>query len=278
MMSSGNSTTMGLTLVDRSQRTRTSSEVADDLREQLRDIAGCEITVNASDMSASMSGSDISVELTGDDYETLTAISEDLTRQIAALEDAVDVSSTVAEQVPQVEVTMNREAASQYGLTAAAVGAAVRNELSGATATTVTINNEELDVVVMGDGTAAESLDALRSMPVSTAIGGYVPLSAVAQVEVIQAPQSIQRVNQSRQVTISGDTISGNTAAMTQRINALLDQYPLPEGYTAQTAGAYEDMMDSFGDLLLALVVALGLVYFVLAAQFESFRLSLIHI
>lgn len=99
---------------------------------------------------------------------------------------------------------------------AAAVGAAVRNELSGATATTVTINNEELDVVVMGDGTAAESLDALRSMPVSTAMGGYVPLSAVAQVEVIQAPQSIQRVNQSRQVTISGDTISGNTAAMTE--------------------------------------------------------------
>lgn len=276
MMSSGNSTTMGLTLVDRSQRTRTSSEVADDLREQLRDIAGCEITVSASDMSASMSGSDISVELTGDDYETLTAIAEDLTRQIAALEDAVDVSSTVAEQVPQVEVTMNREAASQYGLTAAAVGAAVRNELSGATATTVTINNEELDVVVMGDGTAAESLDALRSMPVSTAMGGYVPLSAVAQVEVIQAPQSIQRVNQSRQVTISGDTISGNTAAMTQRINALLDQYPLPEGYTAQTAGAYEDMMDSFGDLLLALVVALGLVYFVLAAQFESFLMPVI--
>ena len=60
-------------------------------------------------------------------------------------------------------------------------------------------------MVVMGDGTAAESLDALRSMPVSTAMGGYVPLSAVAQVEVIQAPQSIQRVNQSRQVTISGD-------------------------------------------------------------------------
>lgn len=107
-------------------------------------------------------------------------------------------------------------------------------------------------------------------------MGGYVPLSAVAQVEVIQAPQSIQRVNQSRQVTISGDTISGNTAAMTERINALLDQYPLPEGYTAQTAGAYEDMMDSFGDLLLALVVALGLVYFVLAAQFESFLMPVI--
>ena len=57
--------------------------------------------------------------------------------------------------MPQVSVTINREAAAQYGLTAASIGAAVRSELTGETATTVTIDNEELDVVVMGDGAAA---------------------------------------------------------------------------------------------------------------------------
>ena len=270
------SASVSLMLVDRGDRSRSSSEIAESLRPFLQNIAGCEITASASDMTAMLGGNDISVEITGDDYRILTAIADDLLREISQLEDAVDVVSSVSEQVPQVEVTINRQAASQYGLTAASIGSAVRSELTGETATTVTINNKELDVVVKGDGSYAASLDALRSMPVSTAMGGYVPLSAVAQVEVIQAPQSIQRVNQSRQVTISGDTISGNTAAMTQRINALLDQYPLPEGYTAQTAGAYEDMMDSFGDLLLALVVALGLVYFVLAAQFESFLMPVI--
>ena len=236
-------------------------------------MAGCEITVTASDMTAMMSGSDISVNITGDDYATLALIAQDLTREIAALEDAVDVTSSLAEQVPQVEVTMNRQTAAQYGLTAASVGAAVRSELTGTTATAVTIDNKELDVVVKGDGAASASLDALRSMPVATAMGGYVPLSAVAQVEIVQAPQSIQRVDQNRQVSITGDTISGNTTEMTARINAILDAYPMPQGYTAETAGAYEDMMDSFGDLLLALLVALGLVYFVLAAQFESFLL-----
>ena len=273
MMSGSGSVTVGLMLVDRGQRDRTSSQVADDLREQLRDVAGCEITVTASDMTAMMSGSDISVNITGDDYATLALIAQDLTREIAALEDAVDVTSSLAEQVPQVEVTMNRQTAAQYGLTAASVGAAVRSELTGTTATAVTIDNKELDVVVKGDGAASASLDALRSMPVATAMGGYVPLSAVAQVEIVQAPQSIQRVDQNRQVSITGDTISGNTTEMTARINAILDAYPMPQGYTAETAGAYEDMMDSFGDLLLALLVALGLVYFVLAAQFESFLL-----
>lgn len=270
------SASVTLNLVDRGDRKRSSSEVADSLRAPLADIAGCEITVSASDMTAMMGGSDISVEITGDDYDTLTMIAGDLIKEIEKLEDAVDVTSTVSEQVPQVEVTMNREAASQYGLTAAQVGAAVRSELTGSTATTVTIDNKDLDVVVKGDGSAAASLDALRSMSVATAMGGYVPLSSVADVSIVQAPQTITRVNQSRQVTITGDTVSGNVTEMTKQLTALLDSYQMPEGYTAQLTGSYSDMMESFSDLLLALLVALGLVYFVLAAQFESFLMPVI--
>lgn len=276
-MTQPESSSINLVLVDKSERSRSSEQVANDLRPLLADIAGCEITVNASDMTAMLgSGSDISVEITGNDYETLMMIANDLKEQIAQLSDAVDVSTSMAKQVEQVTVTMNREAASQYGLTASAVGAAVRSELSGATATTVTINNKELDVVVRGDGAAAESLDALRSMAIPSSYGGTVPLSAVAQVEVELAPQSISRVNQTRQVTVTGDTISGDTTAITKQIREILNGYTLPDGYTAQITGAYTDMMDSFGDLLLALVVALGLVYFVLASQFESFLMPVI--
>jgi len=276
--SEGSSTTMGITLVNKTERERSSKEVADSLREYLNrnPIAGCEITVTTSDMGAMMGGSDIDVDITGEDYETLAMIAGDLVAEISELPDALDVTSSVSRQVPQVKVTMNREAAAQYGLTAATVGAAVRAELTGATATAVTINNKELDVVVKGDGAAAESLDALRSMPVATAMGGFVPLSSVARVDVVQAPQTIRRVNQSRQVSVTGDTLSGDTAAMTAAVKAILADYPLPQGYTAETAGSYEDMMESFGDLLLALLVALGLVYFVLAAQFESFAMPVI--
>ena len=268
--------TVSLTLSDKSDRRRGSDEIADSLRPLLQTIAGCEMTVVSTDMSAMMGGSEISVDITGDDYATLAMIANDLGQQISALEDAVDVTSSVAEQVPQVEVTMNREAAAQYGLTAAQVGAAVRAELTGDTATTVTLNSKELDVIVRGDGSAAASLDALRSMPIATAMGGYVPLSSVANVEVVQAPQTITRNNQARQVSITGSTLSGDVTAMTAQINAILEAYQLPEGYTAAISGTYEEMMDSFSDLLLALLVALGLVYFVLAAQFESFLMPVI--
>ena len=125
-------------------------------------------------------------------------------------------------------------------------------------------------------GSYAASLDALRSMPVSTAMGGYVPLSSVASVDIVQAPQTITRVNQSRQVTITGDTVSGNATEITKQLTRILDNYQMPEGYTAELTGSYSDMTENFSDLLLALLVAMGLVYFVLAAQFESFLMPVI--
>ena len=130
--------------------------------------------------------------------------------------------------------------------------------------------------MVRGDGSYAASLDALRSMPVSTAMGGYVPLSSVASVDIVQAPQTITRVNQSRQVTITGDTVSGNATEITKQLTRILDNYQMPEGYTAELTGSYSDMTENFSDLLLALLVAMGLVYFVLAAQFESFLMPVI--
>ena len=270
------SASVNVNLVGRSERSRTAAEVADDLRVRLRDIAGCEMTVSAMDMSALLGGSDIGVNITGSDYQTLEMIAEDLSREIAALPDAVEVTSSVSERVPEVKVTMKREAAASFGLTAATVGAAVRSELTGATATTVMIDNKIIDVVVRGDGDAAKSMDALKSMMIPTPMGSYVPLSAVAEVQQVQMPQTITRVDQARQVTVSGSSLSGDTAAMTEAVQAILAEYPMPEGYSAETAGAYEDMMDSVEDLLLALTVALGLVYFVLAAQFESFLMPVI--
>ena len=270
-LSQTESVTMLVNLVSRTERERTCFDIEADLRGKLQDIAGCEITVSASSMMSMGSGNDIAVQLSGDDYDTLAFLADDLIDQISALPDAVNVDSSLSEQVPQVKVVMNREAAAQYGLTAAAVGGAVRSELTGSTATKVTINSEELDVVVRGSGAASQSLDALRSMAIPSSMGGTVPLSSVADVVIEQAPQVITRANQTRQITITGDTVSGDAAAMTQSIWAILNNYTLPQGYSFETAGSYEDMIESFGDLLFALAVALLLVYFVLAVQFESF-------
>ncbi len=271
------SVTATVNLVPKGEREKSAKQVADALRDgALADIAGCEISVSAMDMGAMMGGSGVTVNVFGNDFKTLSLIADDLSAQISALPDAVEVSSSVSRQVPQVKVTMDRQAASQYGLTAATVGAAIRDELTGATATTVTIDSKELDVVVRGDGRSAENLDALRSMRISTPRGGTVELGAVASVDVELSPQSITRNNQARRVSISASSVSGDSAAIAAQVTSILNSYQMPDGYTAELAGGYTEMMENFADLLLALTVALGLVYFVLASQFESFTMPVI--
>ena len=128
-----------------------------------------------------------------------------------------------------MKVTMRREAAAQYGLTAAAVGAAVRAELTGATATTVTIDNQELDVVVRGDGAASRVWTPCGPCPSPPAGAVMYPSPRWRRSLWSRHPQSINRTNQSRVVTITGDTIS-NTTQITKQITNILDGYTMPEG------------------------------------------------
>lgn len=277
--STANSASITVNLVDKSDRDRSSQQVADDLRPYMQDLAGAEISVEASgtmDMS-SMTGDAISVTLRGDDYDKLSQTAEQLAGQLAALPGAIEVSSSASDQVPEVEITLNRANASRFGLTAAAIGQAVRGELSGQTATQLKVNGEEITVTVRGDSRAETSIDALKSVMIPTQTGGSVPLSLVANVDTVLAPQSINRLNQSRTVTITGgaaDTVS--TAEMSQAVQGVLDTFELPDGITYETGGEMEEMINTFTQLAYALVVALGLVYFVLASQFESFVMPVI--
>lgn len=266
------SASITVNLVGRGERDRSSKQVAQDLQKAMADIAGCEITVSDTSMMGSLTGgNDIQVNISGADYDILTQIANDLTQQIAALPDASQVKNSLENSIPAVSVTVNHTAAAQYGLTAATIGSAVRSELTGASATTVTMDGNDLEVVVRGSGASSKSLDALRSMPISAPTGGTVPLSSVAEVAVELSPQTITRANQSRQIEITGDTLSGDTASMNEAIQGVLDSYDLPDGYQAEINSAYTDMMENFQTLMLAMLVATCLVYFILAAQFESF-------
>lgn len=271
--SSGTSVSLTANLIDQGDRSRSAAEIADQLRLDVADIAGCEITVSAAgmmDMSA-MTGTAISVTLSGDDYTELTETADALAKRLAEIPDAVDVTTSAAEQVNEVDVSINRENAARYGLTAGAIGSAVRTELTGSTATELRIDGNEVTVSVRGDSRYSESMDALRNMPLTTAAGTTVPLGMVADIEVVLAPQAINRQDQSRTVSVTGGSISGDAAAMAKSVQAVMNDFILPEGITADMGGENEEMMEAFGQLGTALAAAIGLVYFVLASQFESF-------
>ena len=273
VMSSASGSSVTISLVGVEERDRSSNEVANQLRRDLADIAGCEITVSASSMSIG-EGSDISLQLSGSDYDQLAETSNDLAEQIAALPDAINVESSAGEQVPRVAVKINRENASRFGLTAATIGSMVRGELTGSTATTLRMGGEEYDVTISGDETLTQDIDALRSLQLPSATGGTVPLSMVADVYTELSPQTIERINQYETVTITGESESGDSIGITEQVNALLADYQLPEGIEIEDGEtAASSIQETTNSLMTALMVAILLVYFILASQFNSFVL-----
>ena len=276
IMSSSSGASVTISLVDLDQRDRSSADIAKQLRHDLQDIAGCELTVSTSSTMSMSTDSDISVELTGDDYDQLAETADDLANQISALPDAINVESSAGEQTPRVAVKINRENASRFGLNAATIGGLVRGELTGSTATTLRMNGEEYDVTVAGDEDVATSLDALRSMQIPTMTGGTVPLSMVADVYTELSPQSIVRKNQKETVTITGESESGDSNAIKTAVDDIVAKYELPDGVeVGEGDTAASQIAETTGTLMLALAVAIMLVYFILATQFNSFSLPI---
>ena len=276
IMSSSSGASVTISLVDLDQRDRSSADIAKQLRHDLQDIAGCELTVSTSSTMSMSTDSDISVELTGDDYDQLAETADDLANQISALPDAINVESSAGEQTPRVAVKINRENASRFGLNAATIGGLVRGELTGSTATTLRMNGEEYDVTVAGDEDVATSLDALRSMQIPTMTGSTVPLSMVADVYTELSPQSIVRKNQKETVTITGESESGDSNAIKAAVDDIVAKYELPDGVeVGEGDTAASQIAETTGTLMLALAVAIMLVYFILATQFNSFSLPI---
>lgn len=276
IMSSSSGASVTISLVDLDQRDRSSADIAKQLRHDLQDIAGCELTVSTSSTMSMSTDSDISVELTGDDYDQLAETADDLANRISALPDAINVESSAGEQTPRVAVKINRENASRFGLNAATIGGLVRGELTGSTATTLRMNGEEYDVTVAGDEDVATSLDALRSMQIPTMTGGTVPLSMVADVYTELSPQSIVRKNQKETVTITGESESGDSNAIQAAVDKVVADYELPDGVEVGSGDtAASQIAETTGTLMLALAVAIVLVYFILATQFNSFSLPI---
>ncbi|SNS18805.1 hydrophobic/amphiphilic exporter-1, HAE1 family [Anaerovirgula multivorans] len=252
------------------ERDRSSKEVADEIRGLLKDIPGAEINVSESSSMGSMTGDPISIRLKGDDLEILEEISEDFKRVIESVEDTKEITTSFSEGIPEVQVYIDKYSAATYGLTTAQIANNIRNATSGITATRYKLDGDEIDVLIKGEENVKESLANLQQMGIATTTGGNVPLNQVASVSVEKGPVQITREDQQRVVTISGQIGNRDLGSVTQDIDRVLKNYNLPQGYSYEMGGQNQQMNDAFADLLLALTLAVVLIYMVMAAQFES--------
>ncbi|MCY6485235.1 efflux RND transporter permease subunit [Clostridium aestuarii] len=267
-----NKASLDVKLVSIKSRDRSVKDIMDQTRKETKDIPGAEIKFSSnSGMGMGASSAPVSIEIKGDNLETLRKLGEQFKKVVASVEGTRQVESSFGDGNPEVRIKINRKNASQYGLTAGQIANQVNSIISGKKATTYKLDNgDEIDVVVKGDDIYRQSISNLENVNVETQTGINIPLNLVADLEIKRGPSSINRDSQTRLVTVTSQLYGRDLKSVMKDVNANISKINMPEGYSYKIGGENEDMMEAFNDLLLALILAVVLVYMILASQFES--------
>ena len=265
------SASIRVSLVPKGERVRETEEVVKEVKEKLSLMTGADISVEATSTMSMMMGSvDMSVMIKGSDLKTLEYLANEIRDQIAELPEVTEATVDMTEGNPEVKVLIDRNVASYYGITAYQLANGLSSALSGTSATKLKIAGEEIDIKLSLPDTYKQSIDNMKQIMITGATGLSVPVGQIADFEFDNAPNMINRTDQQRYVTINVGIDSNNLGGVATAINNLVDAYPFPEGYYYESAGMQEEMFNAFSSLFQALLVAIALVYLVLAAQFES--------
>ncbi|MCL1976001.1 MAG: efflux RND transporter permease subunit [Firmicutes bacterium] len=273
----GNTSSLTVTLVPYAERNRGVTEVARQVEMELPQIVGAKTSINVSSTVGSMlGGADISVMLQGRDFDVLNEISADISSKIRQIDGIVKVEDNMEEGNPELRVTLNRNIAAFYGITSYQLANALSTGLSGATATKITLDGTEIDVKLSLNESYRQDFENMKQIPITTMAGIFVPVGQIASFTRDNSPTRIMRINQLRTITISCNIEGRDLGSVNREVLNLINAYKLPDGYSFDTGGQQEQMVKTFRDLILALLVAILLVFMVLASQFESMRMALI--
>ena len=218
------------------------------------------------------SGSDVSIAVQGDDLQELQRIGSDLMRRLQGLRGLESVEPSMQEASPQLVVELDRQRAADLGLDAAQVGQAVRVALDGAIPTRFTHRNQEYDIRVRLPRERFQNPEDLGAIALFAGPDRPIHLRDVASVRFELGPSSIERWNQNRQYRVTGDVNDdlASVGAVNDAIRERLADLALPDGYGLVYGGEEETIRENQRNLLIVTILAVFLVWVVMAVQYES--------
>ena len=276
MMSSGsggtNTSTLYVKLCPKNERQRGVEMVAEDMRQQLAGLAGTKVAVSVMDATSSFgSTSPVVVQVSGDDLDVLREISTEVADIVRSTPGTREVTSSITDGNPEMQIRIDRARAAAYGLTPIQVASEIKSAMDGTVATRYKVNGQEVDVKVSYTSEGHSDVDYLTNLTILSPQGAVVKLSQIATFELAQGPVQIIREDQVRKAEVTADLLNRDLNSVMTDIQASIDQMNLPAGYEITFGGENEEMMESFASLAVALLLAIILVYAVMAVQYESF-------
>lgn len=255
-----------------------SAALEEELRGRLKELPESEIgevTVGGGQGGPGGGATDqLQVIVQAPDVATLRTAAETVRTAMADLGGLRDVTSNLAAGAERVEVRVDREKAAARGLTETQIGQLVAQQFRGAPLGELTLDGRS-GAVVLRTADAPEDVKAVGALKLPTATG-VVKLSQVAKVSTVAGPTQVTRIDGERSATVSGTATGSDLGAVTTRLTSKLEALALPAGASFTMGGVSADQAEAFGQLGLAMLAAIAIVFMIMVAAFRSFVQPLI--
>lgn len=267
-----NSATLAVSMVSASERSRSPQEMTLPVREALMAIPGIDVTIGAAGGLGGVSAP-VQINIYGDNLDVLGPLSDRLVRALQTIDGLEDVASSLDAAQPVLGVRINREAASDLGVSLQQIGATLRPMLGGDDVSDWTSpDGRSFTVTVRLPEEMRHDTDVLRALPVAQSGGtGMVRLDQVADIVQSYGPSEILRRDLSRQVLVSANLSGLTLGDVMPEVQAAMDALDLPTGYRVSAGGDAEQLAETASAAGSALLLAVIFIYLVLASQFGSF-------
>ncbi|MEO0081795.1 MAG: efflux RND transporter permease subunit [candidate division WOR-3 bacterium] len=270
--SGSNIGTMNLILRERARRKHSIAEIDQGIRREAATIPGLRVRTEERSLATFMGGTaPVEIDITGHDLATADSLTRMVISAIDTIPGLVDIRSSREPGKPEIQLVVDRQKAALYGLTPYQIGAALRTQIEGNAATQFRLAGREYDILLRLRPDQRNSITDILGLVVNGPMGA-VPLRNLVVVRSGTSPLVIEHRNTARIVRITGKNVGKSSGQLAQEVGRAVRAIPIPPGFDMRLSGSYEDMVRTFKDLGLVVVVALMLVYMVMASQFESFR------
>lgn len=269
---------MRIRITDLKERDRSVFVIADQIRDILKRFPDVlQYTVSTGGMGGSM-GNTVDIEIMGHDFNTTTNLAQTIAQQTHQIPGAEDIKISRDEDKAELQIALNPDKLARHALTTSQVGSFLRNNIYGFRNSKYKEDGEEYDIIVRLEEKYRSSLTSVENMLITDGYGQKVRLKELGEIKEYFSPPNIERKSKQRllkvSITPAAGVPMGEIALQAQQIIDNLKD--VPSDVSLYVGGNYEDQQESFSSLIMLLLLSLMLVYIVMAAQFESFKMPFI--
>ena len=214
--------------------------------------------------------SPVEVQIRGHNLALLKRLADQVVSRMREVEGLVDVKSSTEGGNPELQIIFDRERLSTLNYTVAQLGAVIRSKVQGDIATDIVREDRNIEVRLRTDEGYRDSVRDLRNLNIRQSGAVPLPLSAVADVIETEGPAEIRRSDGGRVAQIEANIVGRDLGSVSDDIQAILDSTRFPVGFDYSVGGQRQEMERSFDSMRLAILLAVFMVYLVMASQFES--------